>query len=178
MTFRSGEVLFRRDDRDIPLFIIKNGKLDVFEVTSDGEIVVVSAISEGQFTGELYLWNNRKSMMSCRAATDSMVIAITRERLTRLLRCEPEIGSTILSATILRHKELEQSGRAGVVLIGPQRSAATTRIQRFLIRNSYPHRIVDILETEGQSGEFHVGENSVDMTPLVLFPDGRILRNP
>ncbi|MEO6924532.1 MAG: FAD-dependent oxidoreductase, partial [Bryocella sp.] len=76
------------------------------------------------------------------------------------------------------HKELEQSGRAGVVLIGPQRSAAMTCIQRFLIRNSYPHRIVDILETEGRSGEIHVGENSVDMTPLVLFPDGRILRNP
>jgi thioredoxin reductase (NADPH) len=176
--FRGGEVLFRRDDRDIPLFIIKTGCLDVFEVTSDGEIVVVSAIAEGQFTGELYLWNNRKSLVSCRATTDSTVIAITREKLTRLLRSEPEIGSTILSATILRHKGLVQSGRAGVVLIGDQRDGSMNRIRRFLVRNSYPHRIVDISEPDEQPVEAHAEGRVVDIAPMVLFPDGRILRDP
>jgi thioredoxin reductase (NADPH) len=178
MTFNTGDLLFSRDDRDIPLFIIRSGKLEVFEVTSDGETVVVSAISDGQFTGELYLWNNRKSLVSCRSTTESMVIAITRENLTRLLRSEPEIGSTILSATILRHKGLVQSGRAGVVLIGDQRSGSMNRIQRFLVRNSYPHKIVDISRPDEESGQSPVADSSVDVTPMVLFPDGRVLRDP
>jgi thioredoxin reductase (NADPH) len=178
MTFQSGDILFRRDDRDIPLFIIRKGNLEVFEATSDGEMISVSAIGEGQFTGELYLWNNRKSLVSCRAAVESTVIAISRDHLNRLLRSEPEIGSTILSATILRHKGLIQSGRAGVVVIGDQRSGAMNRIQRFLVRNSYPHRIVDLCpETDPPEGD-QSAESSVDMTPVVLFPSGRILRNP
>ena len=61
----------------------------------------------------------------------------------RLVIAEPDIGEIVMRAFILRRVGLIRHAQGGVVLIGPAHGADTLRLQRFLTRNGYPHRLLD-----------------------------------
>jgi thioredoxin reductase (NADPH) len=172
-----GEMLFARGDRNISFFIIIRGMLEIFEQAGDGSNLLIATIGDSQFTGELDLWSNRPSLVTCRSATRSRVLSISRLNLARLLRTEPDIADTILRASIWRREGLVQAGRAGILLVGDPQAGPTIQIQRFLMRNSYPHKLLDIREDEcisNVAGLLALETNA----PMVLLPDGRTLRNP
>ena len=54
-----------------------------------------------------------------------------------------------MRAFILRRVGLIRHAQGGVVLIGPGHGGDTLRLQRFLTRNGYPHRLFD---TEARPG--------------------------
>ncbi|MFT7758971.1 UNVERIFIED_CONTAM: hypothetical protein ODX46_23500, partial [Salmonella enterica subsp. enterica serovar Enteritidis] len=81
--------------------------------------------------------------MTARAAEDSHLIRVERDSFLRMMSAEPHIGEIITRALILRRVGFIKHGQAGVVLIGPSHAADTLRLQRFLTRNGYPHRLVD-----------------------------------
>jgi thioredoxin reductase (NADPH) len=173
-----GGLLFSRGDRDIPLFVILRGKLEVFEQAGDGGSLLIATICDRQFTGELDLWNNRQSLVTCRAATLSHVLSVSRMSLARLLRTEPDIANTILQASIWRRRGLVQAGRAGILLIGDPHEGPTIQIQRFLVRNAYPHRLLDVQDDESMSALLGSLNLEAQQEPIVVLPNGRTLRNP
>jgi thioredoxin reductase (NADPH) len=64
------------------------------------------------------------------------------------------------------------------VLIGPSNSAGVIRLQGFLARNGYPHHLLDPA-TDTDAAEV-IARYSPSLTdwPLVVAPDGAVLRNP
>jgi thioredoxin reductase (NADPH) len=59
----------------------------------------------------------------------------------------------MMKAFILRRIGLIQHGQGGVILIGSAHAADTIRIQRFLVRNGYSHRLMaDVNSRIGTSG--------------------------
>ena len=81
--------------------------------------------------------------MSGRAGADSRVIRVKRADFRRMVIGEPDIGEIIMRAFILRRVGLIRHGQASVVLIGSGHGSDTLRLQRFLSRNGYPHRLLD-----------------------------------
>ena len=81
-----------------------------------------------------------------------------------------------MQATIWRRLGIIEAGAAGVTLIGYNSCADTHQLQRFLIRNTYPHRLVEpnseqCIGTETSSlGKF--------LLPAVVLIDGHILHRP
>src|SRR3954454_17196864 len=173
-----GTLLFERGQRSVDFFVVLEGSVEIYDVDQDGQVNVFTIYGERQFTGELDLFNNREILVSARAGTASRVLRVKRPDFRRLVTGEPDIGEIIMRAFILRRVGLIRHVQGGVVLIGAGHAGDTLRLQRFLVRNGYPHRLLDT-ELDAEAGGFlHGFALTPDQLPVVVTPDHRILRNP
>ena len=83
-----------------------------------------------------------------------------------------------MRAFILRRVGLIRHKHGGVVLIGPGHAGDTLRLQRFLTRNGYPHRLLDTEVDPDAGGFLDCFELTPEQLPVVISPDHRVLRNP
>jgi thioredoxin reductase (NADPH) len=91
---------------------------------------------------------------------------------------ETDIGEIIMRAFILRRVGLIRHAQGGVVVVGPGHGGDTLRIQRFLGRNGYPHRLFDT-EVETDSAAFLKGFSvRPEELPVVVLGGGEVLRRP
>jgi thioredoxin reductase (NADPH) len=65
----------------------------------------------------------------------------------------------------------------GVTLLGHGGDPQTTELQRFLVRNSYPHRMVEAADEDATLAEHDLLDAEPTM-PAVVLSDGRILHRP
>ncbi|WP_424753502.1 FAD-dependent oxidoreductase [Methylobacterium sp.] len=173
-----GSLIFTRGQRRVDFFLVLAGRIEMFETDHDGVDRVFVVHTEGQFTGELDLFNDREILVSGRTVVETRVVRIDRAAFRRLVTAEPDIGEIIMRAFILRRVGLIRHGRGGVVLIGPGHQRETLRLERFLVRNAYPHRILD---TAGDPASRHAldgfGLIEADL-PVVIAPGAAVMRNP
>jgi thioredoxin reductase (NADPH) len=174
---KAGALLFERGQRSVDFFLVREGEVEVFEIDAHGARQVLHRHSEGQFTGELDLFNDREILVSGQATKDSLVVRVRRADFRRLVTSEPDIGEIIMRAFILRRVGLIRHAQGGVVLIGPAHTADTLRLERFLTRNAYPHKVFDT-EAQPDAGGF-LECFSLDPGQLpVVIADSHVLRNP
>ncbi len=173
-----GTLLFERGQRGIDFFLVLEGSIEVFDNDMHGHPAILTVHHERQFSGELDLFNNREILVSGRTGTDSRVARLKPAQFRRMISSEPDIGEIIMRAFILRRVGFIRDARGGVVLIGPGHSGDTLRLQRFLTRNGYPHRLLDTdadPDAEGFLDCFKLTETDL---PVVISPDHRVFRNP
>ncbi len=173
-----GMLVFERGQRSVDFIFVLTGRIEVFDLDQYGAPQVFTVHAERQFTGELDHFNDRQILISARAAVDSRVVRIKRADFRRLVTGEPDIGEIIMRAFILRRVGLIQHSHGGVILIGPSHAADTLRLQRFLTRNNYPHRLFDTEADPGASGFFECFALTPGQLPVVISPDKTVLRNP
>ena len=173
-----GALLFERGERGVDFFFVLDGAIEIFDLGRDGTPNVFTTHAARQFTGELDLFNDRQILVSGRAGADSRVVRVKRADFRRLVTAEPDIGEIIMRAFILRRVGLIRHGQGGVVLIGPGHGGDTLRLQRFLTRNGYPHRLLDTEADPDAGGFLACFEITPDQLPVVISTDERVLRNP
>jgi thioredoxin reductase (NADPH) len=169
--------LFRRGDRSVDFFLVIDGAVEILTQDDSGRSKVLHTHRAGSFTGEVDLFNDRKILVSGRATGDSRVVRIDRASFRRLIASEPDIGEMVMRAFILRRVGLLQHEEGGVTLIGPGHMPDMARLNAFLTRNAYPHRVFDTevdTEASGLLASFAIAETEL---PVVLC-DGKVLRNP
>ncbi|HYZ63549.1 MAG TPA: cyclic nucleotide-binding domain-containing protein, partial [Acetobacteraceae bacterium] len=172
-----GQLLFCRGDRNVDFFLVLEGTVEVFEPGPTSDEHTVHRHGPSQFTGELDLFNERQILVSGRAGPGTRVVRIKRADFRRMIAAEPDIGEIIMRAFILRRVGLIRHGEGGVTLIGPGHAAETLRLQRFLGRNGYPHRLYDT-EADPDAGGFLDCFNLQPAQLPVVIVDGKVLRNP
>ena len=177
-TLAKGTLVFERGERSVDFFLVLKGRIEIFDLDRNGKPNVFSGHAERQFTGELDLFNNRQILVSGRAALDSRVVRVKRPDFRRLVTAETDIGEIIMRAFILRRVGLIRHAQGGVVLIGPAHGGDTLRLQRFLIRNGYPHRLLDTSSDADAEGFLEGFKITPDQLPVVISTDERVLRNP
>ena len=95
-----------------------------------------------------------------------------------MLVAEAELGERIVRALILRRVGLIETEASGPVLIGSPTSADVIRLENFLSRNGHPHHLLDPA-TDPEAAELIVRyAPGAGELPLVISPDGAVLRNP
>jgi len=171
--------LFQRGERDVDWFVILDGALEIFEgAGSNRKEHIVAVLTDGQFTGELDLLDNRETLVNCRAVRPTRLRRICRASLAKIMRSETEIANLIMQSSISRRSDLVQQATSGIMLLGYGYSIDMIRIQRFLSRNGYPFRMIDA-ELDGDSDILiRTFELTLADLPVALLPDGRVLRNP
>lgn len=175
---RKGTRVFERGQRSVDFFLVLDGNIEIFDLDEHGEPQVFTVHAERQFTGELDLFNDRQILVSGRTGMNSRVVRVKRADFRKMLAAEPDIAEIIMRAFILRRVGLIRHAQGGIVLIGPSRGADTLRLQRFLTRNGYPHRLLDSdndAEAKGLLADFKVESSEL---PVVTFPGQKLLRNP
>ena len=174
----AGTTVFERGQRSVDFFLVRDGAIEIFSTDIDEAPHVVTTHRARQFTGEMDLFNDRRILVSGRTLGDSRVVRVRRADFRRLVATEPDIGELIMRAFILRRVGLIVHGQGGVELVGPGHHADTLRLQRFLTRNGYPHRVLDTegdADADGFLACFHLAPEQL---PVVVLPGRELLRNP
>ncbi len=176
--FAAGDTLFREGDRGVDFFLLTDGAVAMVQTDAHGDEVVVTTHGPHQFTGELDLFNEREVLVGARATEAGAAIRVPRAAFRRMVSAEPDIGEIILRAFILRRVGMIQHAGGGAILIGSMHAADTLRIQSFLTRNGYPHRMLDTdSDPDARSALdcFQIGD---DALPVVVTHGHDVLRRP
>lgn len=180
-----GTVLFKRGDRTVDFFIVLRGRIEIYETLPDGATHAITTHLEQQFTGELDLFNDRLVLVGGRiSAAGGQVIRIDRAAFRRLLAAEPDIGEVVMRAFILRRVAFIEHGQAGVTIVTSRHNGMgdALRIQRFLGRNGYPVRVLDLDRTgpEGDEAQAVLDSQGLDLDSLPVVVCGRdhVLASP
>lgn len=176
-SFAAGTVLFRQGDRQMDMFVVLEGGIEVCLPSAQGEPQVIAQHQRHDFSGELGLLNSQGSLVEARTVGESRLLRIPRERLQKLMRAQGDIANLITQATIWRRIGIIGEGHGGVVLMGRPGDVETAQLQRFLLRNSYPHRVEEVEEV-AQPEDDLAGPVEESKLPAVVLTDGRTLYRP
>jgi thioredoxin reductase (NADPH) len=169
--------LFTHGERQVDMFVVLDGEVDISLPAANGESKVIAHHQRFEFSGELNLLTSQGSLVEARTVRESRLLRIPRNELQRLMRAEGDIANLITSATIWRRIGILGEETSGIVLMGHANDAETTEIQRFLVRNSYPHRIVEASAEEVSPTDDDLSDNESTL-PAVILSDGRTLHRP
>src|SRR5829696_9470180 len=87
-----GDVLYSPKDSIERLFILKKGRVQLYEVDRGGEEITLSVVEEGNVFGEMALTGQSLSGLYVRALSPSTVVSLRREDLEHLIMKKPEVG--------------------------------------------------------------------------------------
>ncbi|MFC6644032.1 FAD-dependent oxidoreductase [Granulicella cerasi] len=173
-TYPADTVLYTHGDREADMFVVIEGKLCVSLPGDGGEAKILACHERLDFSGEFNLLNSQASLVEVRTAMESRLLRISRAGLQRLMRAEGDIANLITSALVWRRIGIIGEDTGGVVLVGYDKDPETTVLQRFLIRNNYPHRIAEAPETASRNA----AESTQKQYPAVVLSRGRTLYRP
>src|SRR5262249_8781626 len=130
------------------------------------------------FLAEVGQLSGRPALVDGHADGDVETLLIPPDKLRALLVAEADLGERIMRALILRRVSLIPGGGGGPVVIGASTSTGVAGVQNFLIRNGYPHHLLDP-EKDNDAAEIIARYSpSPSDWPLVVAFDGRVLKNP
>jgi len=177
-SYAHGERLFETGKPGPGMFVVLSGHVAITQRDGLGHVSPIIEQGEGQFLAEIGQLSGRVALVDGTAEGEVETLLIPPERLRALLVAEADLGERIMRALILRRVNLIQGGAGGPVLVGPSNSSGVLRLQNFLTRNGYPHHLLDP-EGDRDSAEI-IARYSPSLTdwPLVIAPDGAVLRNP
>jgi len=176
-SFPAHVLLFTHGERQVDMFVVLDGEVAISLPAANGESKIIANHQKLDFSGELNLLTSQGSLVEARTTTESRLLRIPRNELQRVMRAEGDIANLITSATIWRRIGILGETTSGIVLMGDAGDAATTQLQRFLIRNNYPHRIVEASVEEAALAEHELTDHEPTL-PAVVLSDGRILHRP
>jgi thioredoxin reductase (NADPH) len=177
-TYRHGERLFETGKPGPGMFVILSGHVAISQRDGFGNVTPIIDQGPGQFLAEIGQLSGRVALVDGYAEGDVETLLIPPDRLRALLVAEADLGERIMRALILRRVSLIRGGAGGPVLIGLSDSAGVVRLQGFLTRNGYPHHLLDpVADTDAAELIARYSPSPADW-PLVVAPDGTVLRNP
>jgi thioredoxin reductase (NADPH) len=160
------------------LFVILDGRAGISRRDANRESQPIVEHEAGQFIGEIAQLSGRPSLVDVTALTDVEALLISPERLRAVLVAEAELGEMIMRALILRRVSLIETGAGGPIIIGRAADAEVIRLAGFLARNGHPYQNLDPDQMDCAKvliQRFEVDESEL---PIVLCPNGSILRQP
>jgi thioredoxin reductase (NADPH) len=174
----AGMFLFHRGDRGVDFFFVLEGAIQIVDQGQNGDPVVIATHSQRQFSGELDQLSHRQILVSGLTVLETRLIRVNRENLSRLIATETDIGEIVMRAFILRRVGLIQLSSGGIVIVGEGHAGETLRLQRFLIRNGVPYRLLDTTTDPDANTLIESLSVTPDQLPVVIALDRGLLRNP
>jgi thioredoxin reductase (NADPH) len=176
-TFADGEIVWEQGDSHLPFYVVLEGQLEI--VHPEGRIEHAITVHHArEFTGEVNVLTDRRSLVRGRARGKLRTLRVENDRLRTLLQVDSELSELIMRAFILRRLGLLQSGFGDAVIVGSQHSAATLRLQEFLVRNGQPYRYVDVERDADVEAMLDQMQVRVSEIPILVCRGERVLRNP
>ena len=178
-SFADGEMLVRTGESGHGLTLVLAGEVEITRHGRDGEpSQLIVTHGPGGFMGELAQLSGQPALVDGQAKGEVEAVVIPPERLRALLVSEAEVGERIMRALILRRVGLIETGTGGPILVGREGDADLLRLEGYLARNGHPRQHLDpVSDAEARAliEQFQVAPEEL---PIVLCPNGQLLRNP
>ncbi|MPY38537.1 cyclic nucleotide-binding domain-containing protein [Streptomyces phyllanthi] len=173
----AGDVLIREGERCETFYVVLSGSVAIVEGYGTPDERLLRVHGPGRFIGELGLLHGQVAFYTAVAREPGDVLVLSMDQLRHLVSTDSTIGDLVLQACLGRRALLVGQG-AGFRIIGSRYSPDTRRLREFAARNRLPHRWIDLetdQEAEALLRRFGVGPEE---TPLVIWRDTTLLRNP
>ena len=177
-SYRDGELMFEAGRPFPGMVVILSGQASISLRDPLGASVSLGEQGPGDFLGDVGNLSGARSLVDGKAVGPVEVLILPPDGLRALLLAEVELGERILRALMLRRVGAQALGIGGPVLVGSPSHPGVRRLQEFLLRSGYPHRVLDP-ETSPDAAALvsrHVARP--EDLPLAICPDGSILKNP
>jgi thioredoxin reductase (NADPH) len=171
-----GQYLYREGDAAYEFFALVSGAVEI-TVGADGGQRVVARHGPGRFLGELNLLTGLRVFVSARVVEAGEVIAVSRDRLRRLIATNPRLSDLILTAFLARRTGLLTGAASSLRVVGSRFSPETGQIREFLARSRVPHEWLDPdrdTEVDNVLRQFGITPSELP----VVFTAGSVLRRP
>jgi thioredoxin reductase (NADPH) len=176
--FRAGEALFNVGDMGHGLSVILAGTVELSRVFESGARKTFPVQGPGEVLGEMAQLAGQATLVNGRALEPVEALLIPPDQVRALLVAETELGDRILNAMMMRRATMVELGTGGPVIVGSDENGDVLRLEGFLARNSHPsQRLNPKTDPEAQAlmERFDVDPREL---PIVLCPNGQLLRNP
>ncbi len=176
--YAKGDFLYRAGSISPGMFVLLSGKIRI--VGRDGlghSRMLRDDMQRGEFTADVGQLSSKPALVDAQAVEDAEAVLLRPEGLRAMMVSEAELGEKIMRALILRRVAAIERGQ-GAVLVSPAGNARLVALQNFLRRNAFPHMVLDA-EQDGEAvALLERLTPQPDDFPLVVCPDGAVLRNP
>ncbi|MCP1975096.1 FAD-dependent oxidoreductase [Bradyrhizobium elkanii] len=177
-SYQDGEALFETGTPGPGMFVVLSGSVSITQRDGLGHVAPIIDQGPGQFLAEIGQLSGRPALVDGHADGVVEALLLPPDRLRALLVAEADLGERIMRALILRRVSLIQGGACGPVLIGPASVGNMASLQNFLARNGQPHHFLDP-ETDKDAADLVARYSPTRAElPLVVCPNGTVLRNP
>ncbi len=121
--YTKGEQVFARGDVGGGMFLVGEGSVALSVISADGGEVTLAVLKPPQTFGELAVIDDGPRAATATARQPSVVIAIPRPEVLRLLREAPDVGAALLSALAALIRQVDDHATDLVLLDLPGRVA-------------------------------------------------------
>ena len=176
--YRVGERLFATGEEVPGMFVVLKGTILVSGRDALGVAQPIAELTLGMFVAEIGQLAGQPALVDAEAKEDLETLLIPRERLRALVIAEDVLGERIMRALILRRALLVDTGVGGPILVGSQNDPRMILLENFLLRNAFPHQLLDPEAEPDARSLLDRFQISRDDLPIVVCPDGTVLRSP
>src|SRR5205814_5696988 len=107
-TFRSGEVIFHRDDPGQVLYMIKEGKVKICIISPDGQEVSLAVLGKGEYFGQFALLDGLPRSTDAVALEKVECYTLQRSDFHNAILKNPKIAILVLEALTKRLRNTDQ----------------------------------------------------------------------
>jgi CRP/FNR family cyclic AMP-dependent transcriptional regulator len=129
-TCPAGTMLFTPEESGERLYIIRQGRVDLFRVTPSGKRLVTRQILPGAVFGIMGLLGQTMQGNYAETIEDSVIGVVTREDILEILKQRPEVSVRLLEVVGTRLRLIEER------LVEATYSPVRVRLSHFLLTNS------------------------------------------
>lgn len=106
-SFKAGDVIIKENDQAAGFFVITSGKVEVVRGGDDGSPQVLNTLGEGDFFGEMALFEGFPRSATVRCLEDTECLAMTRWDFRAELNSQAEIAVAVLETVVRRLRETD-----------------------------------------------------------------------
>lgn len=145
ITTRKGQVFYVPGETGEVLFLLKEGKVELYRLTPDGRKLTIDLIGPGTFFGDMACIGQNMQDSFAEAADDALVCVMSRNDIQKLMLEKPTVGMRILEAVGQRLVEVTTRLQETTFLGAQERLAAlllrlATRRDDTLVVEGYSHQ--------------------------------------
>ncbi len=124
LAFEAGSFLFYQDDPAERVFVLKSGRIKLYQLSDDGQQVLMRVMTPGMLFAAISLVEGAVYPVSAEAAENSRVIYWSQQRMVSLIQLFPRMGLNAMKVLAGHVREFQNR----------YRELATERVERRLAR--------------------------------------------
>ncbi len=138
-----GEMVAQVGDEITHFVYVLDGEIEVVDPYT-GKRALPNGLGPTQFMGEIAFLNGGINPMPMRAAVDTRVLEVPRERMLQLMGEMPEMSDIIISVFAARRRRQIEDQDSSLKLIGIDRDRNIRRIASFAAANKIPFQAIEL----------------------------------
>jgi CRP-like cAMP-binding protein len=106
-TCKSGRIFYAPDETGEVLFLLKQGRVQLYRLSSEGKKLIVSELGPGAIFGEMSLVGQGMHNTFAESVTECTICVMSREDVHRIITANPSVAIRFMEAMAHRLQEAE-----------------------------------------------------------------------